>query len=97
MNLTWPGGGPARLLSAIFWRTVLLPLSATGAVSQVIARGGTFVPTGWTSDEISHQLVVNWRLLGMHVNYKEITPGFAPQGGGRGGGLFCFFLGHHSS
>ena len=60
--------------------TVLLPLSAAGGPSQVLMRGGTFVPFGWTSDEISHQLMVNWAAQGLVASFKEITPGFAPQG-----------------
>ncbi len=61
---------------------LLLPLSAAGASSGLILRGGSHVTGGLTSDEIASVLVPNWRALGLNVSYREIAPGFFPSGGG---------------
>lgn len=37
---------------------------------------------GASSDEIRQVLVPDWRLLGLEVDYTEVTPGFYPEGGG---------------
>lgn len=62
--------------------TLLLPLAASGAESSLYLAGGTHVLGGATSDELRQVLLPDWRLLGLEVEYTEITPGFHPEGGG---------------
>ncbi len=62
--------------------TLLLPLAAAAEGSSLYLGGGTHVMGGPTSDEIRQVLVPDWRLLGLEVDYIEVTPGFYPEGGG---------------
>ena len=61
---------------------LLPPLSLAGGTSGLILRGGSHVMGGPTSDEISTVLLPNWRALGLNADYREISPGFFPGGGG---------------
>jgi RNA 3'-terminal phosphate cyclase (ATP) len=73
---------PSPAPFSLLLETLLLPLSATGGASSLVLRGGSHVPGGPTSDELSKVLVPNWQALGLSLSYTEISPGFFPQGGG---------------
>jgi RNA 3'-phosphate cyclase len=76
--------GERQSAAPLSWilETLLLPLAAAPGPSSLYLAGGTHVMGGATSDEIRQVLVPDWRLLGLDVDYIEVTPGFYPEGGG---------------
>jgi RNA 3'-terminal phosphate cyclase (ATP) len=59
-----------------------LPLALAGDESSVYLSGGTHVLGGPTSEEINRVLIPDLGLMGLELEYVEITPGFFPAGGG---------------
>ncbi len=73
---------PSPAPFSLLLETLLLPLSAAGGQSSLVLRGGSHVPGGPTSDELSKVLAPNWQAMGLNLTYTEISPGFFPHGGG---------------
>lgn len=73
---------PSCAAVSLMLETVLLPLAMADGSSHVLLGGGTHVPGDPTTDELAHVLVPDWRVLGIDVTFREISPGFAPSGGG---------------
>ncbi len=73
---------PSAAPVAWLLETLCLPLAQAGEESSLYLSGGTHVQSGPTSEEINRVLIPDLGLMGLELEYVEITPGFFPAGGG---------------